>query len=404
MIKLHEAYEIVISTKIKLGTENIELQNSLGRVLAEDVFSDLNMPPFDKSAMDGFACRYQDLYNELEQIEVIPAGKMPEKTIGKNQCSKIMTGAPIPKGADTVFIVEDSKEISPNKIIYTKPKPEIDICSTESGNAGKSNICLIGEDIQQGAKVLDKGILIKPQHVAVLASVGCVKPLVSKRPRIAVIATGSELVEPEIKPTLSQIRNSNGSQMMAQLNNLNVDANYYGIAIDDEKATQDIFDKAMSENDIIMLSGGVSEGDFDFVPKILRNAGFEIKFDRVAVQPGKPTTFATAENKICFGMPGNPVSSFVQFELLLKPLLYKLMKHDVKLLNVILPMASDFTRKRAGRFSWIPVTISEKGEVEVIDYHGSAHINGLVFADGLIGIPIGIKSLKKGELINVRQI
>ncbi len=404
MIEFQKAYEIVIGTKLNIGTEKVALNNSLGRVLAQDVFSDIDMPPFNKSAMDGFACRSIDLFNELEIIEIIPAGKIPQKEIGENQCSKIMTGAPLPVGADTIFIVEDSKEIGENRVIYTKPKSEIDTCNIEAGNDAKANISYKGEDIKIGDVVLQKGTLLKPQHIAVLASVGCINPEVSKLPKVGAIATGSELVEPNIKPKDSQIRNSNGSQMIAQLAAININANYYGIAVDDEKITQEIFDKAVSENDIIMLSGGVSEGDFDFVPKILKNAGFEIKFDRIAVQPGKPTTFAMSQNKICFGMPGNPVSSFVLFELLLKPLIYKLAGSDYKNQRIILALGIDFNRSRANRLAFIPVTISENGEVFPVEYHGSAHINGLTVADGLFEIPIGVTNMKKGEKVNVRQI
>lgn len=404
MIKFEEALEIVLNTNISLGKEEIKLKKSLGRILAQDIFSDIDMPPFNKSAMDGYACRSQDINNELEVIEIIPAGKTPKMKIGKNQCAKIMTGAPLPEGADTVFIVEKSMNTSENKVKYTGASQNIDSCNAESGKTAKQNICFIGEDIKKGQKVLDKGTLIKPQHIAVMASAGCVNPTVSKKPRVAVIATGSELVEPHIKPSKSQIRNSNGAQMMAQLKQNKICAKYYGIAHDNQQTTEDIFNKAMTENDIIMLSGGVSEGDFDFVPHILKKAGFEIKFDRVAVQPGKPTTFALAGNKICFAMPGNPVSSFVQFEILLKPLLYKLMGHNLNYPQLILPMGTDFFRKKTNRLSWIPVNINEQGLVIPVEYHGSAHINGLSSAHGLIAVPIDVNTIKKGELVYVRQI
>ena len=404
MIKFEQAYETVMSFTEKIGAERITLENSLGRVLAEDVFSDINMPPFDKSAMDGFACRSEDLYNELDVVEIIPAGKIPEKIIAENQCAKIMTGAPLPKGADTVFIVEHSRQTAENKVVYTKKRSDINICNTEVSKTTKSNICYIGEDINKGDKILSKGTIIKPQHIAVLATVGCVEPLVSKQVRVGVIATGSELVEPDKTPSVSQIRNSNGSQMVSQLTGMNVIANYYGIAEDDEQITYDIIKKAKEENDIVMLSGGVSMGDFDFVPVILKKLGFEIKFDRVAVQPGKPTTFAAAKNKFCFGMPGNPVSSFVQFELLAKPFIYKLMGADFKTWNIIMPLAKEYSRKRDARLSWIPVNFTENGEILPVEYHGSAHINGLIPADGIMPVPVGTKILKKGALVNVRPI
>ena len=405
MIKFEQAYKIVMQTSVKIKTEEIALQNSLGRVLAADVFSDMNMPPFDKSAMDGFACRYEDLYNELEIIEVIPAGKLPEKQIGKNQCAKIMTGAPLPINADTVFIVEHSRETKNDKVFYTKKRTDIDICNIEKKLSKKSNICYTGEDVKKGEIVLSKGTIIEAQHIAIMASVGCVRPLVSRQVKVGVIATGSELVEPHNVPSNSQIRNSNGLQTVSQLININVIANYYGIAKDDELITYNIIKKAKNENDIVMISGGVSMGDFDFVPHILKKLDFEIKFDRVAVQPGKPTTFATTgKNKFCFGMPGNPVSSFVQFELLAKPFIYKLMGADFKANNIVMPLAREYSRKRDKRLSWIPIKFTNKGEIMPIEYHGSAHINGLAIADGIISVPIGTKILTKGTLVNVRPI
>ena len=153
-----------------------------------------------------------------------------------------------------------------------------------------------------------------------------------------------------------------------------------------------------------MLSGGVSMGDFDFVPIVLTKLGFDIKYDRVAVQPGKPTTFAVTGNKFCFGMPGNPVSSFVQFELLAKPFIYKMMGADYKPAQIKMPLAKNYSRKRDARLSWIPVNFTSDGEVLPVEYHGSAHINGLVPADGIIPVNIGIKKLEKGDIVDVRQI
>lgn len=404
MIKFEEAYKIVIGSNVNLQTEKIKFQNSLGRVLAEDIFSDINMPPFDKSAMDGFACRATDLYNELEIIETIQAGKTPKKEIGKNQCSKIMTGAPIPIGADTVFIIEDSKIINENKVIYTKKRPNVDACSIDTSLITKSNICSLGEDIKKGDKVLSKGTLIKPQHIAILATVGRIDFEVAKKVKVGVISTGSELVEPNKIPKSSQIRNSNGSQMISQLNDINVIANYYGIAVDDDKITFDIMNEAIKNNDIVMISGGVSEGEFDFVPFIMKKLNFEILFDRVAVQPGKPTTFATDGTKYIFGMPGNPVSSFVQFELLAKPLIYKMMGLNYKPPKIIMPLAKTYSRKRAKRMSWIPVTITDSGEVLPLEYHGSAHINGLSSADAIMPVSVGTKILEKGTFVELRLI
>ena len=404
MIKFEEAYKIVSEAGIKLNTKKVTLNDSLGFVLAEDVKSDMNMPPFDKSAMDGYACKEADMANELEVVEIIPAGKIPEKIIGKNQCAKIMTGAMIPQGADCVIIVEDTEEIGNNKIRYTKPVPEINVCQVETSNKPGVNICYIGEDIQTGNTVLEKGSLIKAQHIATMASAGYTNVLVYRKPKVAVILTGDEIVEPHVKPNISQIRNSNGSQLVAQLKAMGIAANYFGIARDTENATMDLIKKAYEENDVILLTGGVSMGDFDLVPAILKDLNFELLFESIAVQPGKPTVFGKRDNKYCFGLPGNPVSSFVQFELLTKPLLYLLMGQNYKPLKLKLPLGKDFKRKKAARMSWIPAVFNDDGTIAPVEYHGSAHINGLGTAQAIMAIPIGVTELKKGDLIDVRQI
>jgi len=391
MILFNEAIARINETIVLLETERIDFKNSLNRVLAENVYSDLEMPPFDKSAMDGYACRKQDIQNELNVIEIIPAGVIPQKTISKNECSKIMTGAMMPEGSDCVIIVENVEEIGDNKIKYLQEET-------------RHNICFRAEDIKQGEQILAKGTLIKPQHIAVLATTGNTNLKVYKQAKVAILSTGDELVEPYEKPGISKIRNSNAYQINSQLATLRIDGNYSGIVEDNEKSTFEKISKALEQHDVLLLSGGVSMGDFDFVPQILKKLGITIHFDSIAVQPGRPTTFGTRKNKYVFGLPGNPVSSFVQFELLVKPLLYKLMGHDFKEINISMKMGEDYSRKNAKRMSWIPVRINENSEVVPLKYHGSAHINALTLADGLISVPIGKTTLKKGDLVDVRQI
>jgi molybdopterin molybdotransferase len=349
------------------------------------------MPPFNKSAVDGYACRQEDLTEELEVLEVIKAGKAPKKVIGKKQCSKIMTGAPVPEGANTVIMVEDVEELGNGFIKYKKDKV-------------KNNICAVGEDIEEGRVVLTKGTLIQPQHIAVMATAGCTKPLVYKKVKVAVISTGDELVEPDEKPSVSKIRNSNAYQLIAQAQKLGALTEYIGIALDTEESTRENITKAFQNNDVILLTGGVSMGDFDFVPQVLNELTVELKFKSIAVQPGRPTVFGTRDGQFIFGLPGNPVSSFVQFELLVKPLIYNLMGYNYKPIKIAIPIGEDYARKRSTRLSWLPVKINDQGEVIPISYHGSAHINALTVADGLISVPIGVTDLKKGDLVDVRQI
>ncbi len=398
MIPFETAYKIVMDTVKELDYEKVDINDSLNRILAEDVVSDIEMPPFDKSAMDGYACRKEDIKNELEVIEIIQAGKAPEKTISKNKCSKIMTGAMIPEGADCVVMVEYSQTTSSNKVQF-------------SINTTDNNISYKAEDIKKGDIVLKKGTVLKPQHIAVLASVGCVKPLVTKQPRIGIISTGSELVESHLMPGLSQIRNSNAYQLIAQVIKTGAVPNYIGIASDSKEVTYNIVKQALTDNDVIILTGGISMGDYDFVPEILEKANIKLLFKTIAIKPGKPTIFGTynpalpaGRNIKCFGLPGNPVSSFILFELLVKPLLYKMMGADYKPLSIRMPIGIDYKRKKTERESWLPVMLNNEGFVIPVEYHGSAHINSLIHADGIISIPIGKANINKGEIVYVRQI
>ncbi len=393
MIKFEEAFEIVQNAaKPTLKTERVHFIYSLGRILAEDIFSDINMPPFDKSAMDGFACRKQDIGNELKIIEVLPAGSLPKNKVGENQCVKIMTGAIIPEGADCVIMVEYTDEMPDGNVRYTK-------------KSTNSNICYFAEDIKKGELVLSKGLEIKPQHIAVMASVGAVQPLVSLKPRIGIISTGDELVEPDRTPSLSQIRNSNGPQLAAQVVRAGAIPNYYGIVLDNREATFSVITQALNENDVILLTGGVSMGAFDFVPEIMIETGVDIKFRSIAVQPGKPTIFGTIQNNTyIFGLPGNPVSSYTQFELLVRPLISRLMNNEPLHKTIKIPMGAEYTRRKSERKSFIPITISADGKVYPVEYHGSAHIHSYVLADGIVSIEIGKEKLEIGELVDVRQI
>lgn len=391
MIPFWQAFDIVMGSARPLDAEEVDIGDVLNRILAEDVRSDVDMPPFNKSAMDGYACRREDLANELTVVETIQAGAIPTRRIGRNECSKIMTGAMVPEGADCVIMVEHTETPTPNTVRFT-------------GRDTQDNICPKGEDIKAGDVVLQKGCRIAPQHVAALAAVGCVRPRVARRPRVGIIATGDELVEPDTKPSGSKIRTSNSYQLCAQVTTAGGIPTYYGIVKDTEQAIDRALKQAGTENDVVLVSGGVSMGDYDLVPAVMKKNGIEILFDSIAMKPGKPTTFGVSPKVYCFGLPGNPVSTFVQFELLVKPFLFRLMGHSYRQPQSFLPLAHAVTRKRTERESWIPVAIGEDGLVRTIDYHGSAHANALCEADGLITMPVGMASLEEGTLVRVRPI
>lgn len=390
MISYEEALQIVLNHTYPTGSETVSLQESTGRVLAEDVFSDINMPPFNRSAVDGFACRKDDLHRPLEVVETVRAGVFPTKKIISGQCTRIMTGAPVPEGADCVIMVEETVEILPDKVKFT-------------GEKTKANISPLAQDIREGECVLSSGIMIGPQHIAIMAAVGYVNPRVATRPKVAVIATGDEIVEPHLKPGISQIRNSNGYQLVAQTGKAGAVPAYLGIAHDREEDTFRVITEALAQCDVVLITGGVSMGTFDFVPKIFEKAGIDILFSTIALQPGKPTIFGTKRDKRVFGLPGNPVSCFTIFEILVKPMLWKMMGLREPVRNLRLPLGQDYQRKRFDRMQWLPVQILD-GKVYPLEYHGSAHIFSLATADAIAAIPLGITKLSAGDLIDVRPV
>jgi molybdopterin molybdotransferase len=391
MIAFEEAYGIVLRSGGYTLQETVPFHDCSGRILDEDVLSDIDMPPFNRSAMDGYACRLSDLKNDLDVVEVIAAGKEPRVKVGKNQCSKIMTGAIVPGDCDVVFKVEESEILPDGRVRFTGTDPKV-------------NISVKGEDVRKGDVVLRKPKLLLPQDIAILASFGHTLVQVKKKPVVGFISTGDELVSPFDVPEISQIRNSNAYQLRAQISRAGGEGIDYGIVRDNEILMYEVVVRAINECDIVLVSGGVSMGDFDFVPSVLKRADVNILFDRVNVQPGKPTTFGIHPDALVFGLPGNPVSSFIQFELLIRPLINKMMGYIWMPVEYKLPMADDFERNSASRLSFIPVTINKNMEVVPVDYHGSAHISALSYSDGIIAVKPGIQILKKGEIVNVRQI
>ncbi len=391
MITLEEALEIVLDSARPLASERVNLDEAFGRILAEDVVADMDMPPFDKAAMDGYACRRADLANRLTVIGTIPAGTAPAVVVGPGQCAKIMTGAPVPQGADCVVMIEQTETVGDSLVRFTSAQTP-------------DHICRKAEDIRAGQVVLSRGTRIGPPHIAVLASVGHTRPLAAGKPRVGVIASGDELVPPAARPGLSQIRNSNSAQLVAQLRTLGAAARDCGIVRDVAADIDATLKAAFAENDVVIVSGGVSAGDFDFVPAVLRRNGVLLRFEKIAVKPGKPTVFGVSQRGYCFGLPGNPVSTFVVFELLVKPFLYRLMGHDYTPVEVQMSLAETIARRNKDRQSWMPVEFTSRTTVRPVNYHGSAHVLAFCAADGLIRMEIGVDRLEQGAAVDVRLV
>ncbi|VAX25442.1 Molybdopterin molybdenumtransferase [hydrothermal vent metagenome] len=397
MIEKEEARKIIDETVAPTSrTEKTELAKSYGRVLAEDVVSDIDIPPFNRVTMDGYAVVSSDGPGEYEVAEDVPAGKFPEMALKSGKVTKIMTGAPLPDGADAVVQVEKTGGFAD-----VGQMAQIN----EGVGAGK-NFCPKGEDIKKGDLALEPEIVIRPQEVAVLASLGYDPVKVYKLPRIAIVATGDELVEPAEKPEPGQIRNSNGYSTFSQVMAMGVEPVALGIARDNYKSLREKIEEG-SKYDFLFISGGISAGDRDFVPEIVKDAGYELLFHKVKIKPGKPVMFgATKDNRYVFGVPGNPVSSMVIFELFIKPAIRKFARlpaYDGMMARATLK--GEFTRKNDSRDEYLPVALKWNGSgftASRVAYHGSGHFSAMTKANGLMYIPAGVKEIPAGGSIDVR--
>lgn len=387
MIPFEDAYRIVMESAVALGTETAPLFEASGRVLAADIASDIDMPPFDKSAMDGYACREEDLGAPLEVVDTIPAGRMPVRAIGPGQCAKIMTGAVVPEGADCVVMIEHT-EMRDEKVVVTR-------------KTGALNICYRAEDVKKGDVVLRKGTLLSPSEVAVLAAVGRAEVPVYRRPVVGIAATGNELVDPSGTPEAAEIRDSNRAQLFTQAELAGCRPVDLGIVPDERGAIAEVIAREEARTDVFLFSGGVSMGEFDFVPEVLRERGFDLLFEEVAIKPGKPTVFAKKEGAYAFGLPGNPVSTFVIFELFVRPFCFALMGCGCTGLTVTAELAEDVRRRKSDRLAHFPVRFDAKGRVRPVEYHGSAHIHAYAAADGFISMPIGTTEMRAGASVRV---
>jgi molybdopterin molybdotransferase len=390
MIPIEEAEKILNRIACQPGTEEVPLMESLGRVLGQDIVSQVSMPPFDKSAMDGYAIRSDDDSRTFNLVEIIAAGSVPVKAIDKGECAKIMTGAMLPLGADRVIRVEVTEEK--------------DGVMTIAGEDQRVNICYRGEDVRPGDVILKAGHLIRPAEVGIIASMGLNRVSVFKRPTVGIVTTGTEIKEPgqELEP--GQIYNSNAYSISAQVVQTGALVKYEGIVSDQVEIITEKIKKLLAETQMVLISGGVSMGDYDYIPKILTDLGVRLHFDKVAIKPGKPTIFGTYGQTLVFGLPGNPVSTFIVFEILVKPVLYRTMGFNYTPSIIKGIMNKDFKRKQTERTAYIPVRFDEENRVEPVEYHGPAHLTALSTANGLLKVPRGVPQVSKGSTVYVRQI
>ncbi len=389
MIHLKEAFKILNKIPVFPREEAIPLEEAAGRILAEDVVSPIDMPPFHKSAMDGYAVSSTDDSKCFQVKEVIPAGYVPKKTVGPGQCAKIMTGGMLPEGTD--------------RVIRREVTVEEEGVMRLAGEDIEQNVCFKGEDIKAGDRVLEQGIILRPQEVAVAASVGKEKLKVYKKPLVGIAATGSEIVKPGLSLKKGQIYDSNTYSLGAQLKQLGVHPEKTIRIADSPGDIKTTIANLLETCDLVLISGGVSMGDYDYVPGILEELGVRLHFKKVAIKPGKPTVFGSKDKILVFGVPGNPVSTFVIFEIFIKPFIYRMMGHEFKPLIIQGKLKRELRREKSTRTAFYPVCFSG-GEVEFPSYHGSAHILALTQANGLIQMTAGQEFIPEGALVDVRPV
>ena len=395
MISVDTAVKIVTDVIEPLPAKTVPFESALGLCLAQDVRSDIDMPPFDRSAMDGYAVIAEDTVRapiELTIIEDIAAGYMPTIKVMCGQASKIMTGAAVPEGADAVVKVEETEDLSANnraKILRAIDKGR--------------NISKMGEDMKVGQTVLHKGMPIRPQEIGILATVGKARVEVFPAPTVGIISTGTELVDVESKPSAVQIRNSNGYSLAAQARRLKADVELLGTVKDTKEEISRIMHRGL-QKDILILSGGVSMGEYDLVGDVMKDLNTHIYFEKVALRPGKPVIFGKKDKTFIFALPGNPVASFVTFELFIYPAIRKMMGFSTlhrTTFKASLEVEILVKRKRREYRPALLRMYNNQWFVSPVEWHGSADLLSTTRANCLLIVREDAEKLSVGKLVDV---
>ncbi len=394
MISVDEALHIVLSRVDHLGVERVRLDQAMGRLLAEDVRADIDLPPFDRARMDGYAVRSEDVATapvRLRAAGEIAAGAVMTGKLGAGEAVKIFTGAPVPAGADAVQKVEVTESDGETVLIKEAVRPGQFITPRAS-------------EVAAGYIVARRGREIGPAEMAVLASFGYAEVEVSRKPRVAVISTGSELIEVSAKPVAAQIRNSNSYTISSYADLAGAAVSNLGAVKDSFTETRDALVQASRSRDMVITSGGVSMGDYDLVKAALADLGAEIFFDRVRIRPGKPTVFARLQSAFFFGLPGNPVSTSVTFNVFARPALRKMQGEYDPLLPTVRAAVALPIKDASSRRSYLPARLFiEDGRAwaEPLKWVGSSDLVAFMRANALIIVPEDTHDIAQGEMVEV---
>ncbi len=388
MMNVDDIFNILNKFPMEIRTERIPLSDACGRFLSENVVSPLDSPPFDKAAMDGWAVLEGEKSRNLTILETVAAGDVPSAPLTPGTCTAIMTGAKIPPGTGKIIRVEYTHQENGVVIVETAEPYE--------------NIIRQGENLKKGDTVLTPRRL-GPGDIGILASLGLDSVPVAIPPRVGIISTGSELREPGIPLKDGEIYNSNGHQLKAQVENCGGLVNYYGIIPDDEKLHYQAIKRGLEENDLLILSGGVSMGEFDYVPRTLKQLSVGEIFYKPAIKPGRPLWFGSSGSCAVFGLPGNPVSTYILFEVFARHLIYRFCGIEYRPEYLSGELGRTISRKTWDRTEFYPVFFRD-GKVFPVSYHGSSHLNAMAETHGLLTIDREIRKVKEGETVNVRLL
>jgi molybdopterin molybdotransferase len=366
-----------------ISRRKVAVRDGFGQILAADQVSRLSLPPFDKASMDGYAVLDGDVRDVYKFLETVMAGDTPTASLAAGTAIKVMTGAPVPSGAGRVIPFEHVR----------RHGDEIEVIRPTNDD----NICLQGEDVRPGDVMLRAGVRLGPLEIANLISCGITEVGVFRPIRMAVLSTGDEIVDDPRDLAPGKIMNSNGP-MLALL------ARRYSMEIVMEKSipdrpadTVEAISTACKCADLVLLSGGVSVGDSDFVGEAMVDAGLCVHFSAVAVKPGRPLTFATCPGAAVFGLPGNPVAVYVMFHLFVLRAAARMCAIPWTAREITLRLGREFHRRKSDRVEYVPCRIGDGGELIPVEYHGSAHLTALTVADGLFIVPLGVSSMPAGQ-------
>ncbi len=406
MISFDEALQTILQHAKSLGVVNVSLKKTLGYVLAQAVSATFDLPSFNNSAMDGYGVQFEDLKNaskehpaQLILKETIQAGDTSLKKLTPGSAVKIFTGAPIPTGVDAVVMKEVCEE-KDGTVFFSQSARK------------NENIRFQGEEFKKGQSVISSGTLITPPVIGLLANLGYESVSVYRKPNVSILVTGNELVSPGASLKPGQIYDSNSYALIAALNDMGITDIPVFYTRDEKDETHQKFKQALSDHDIIITLGGVSVGDYDFIKEVVETEGAQTLFWRIAIKPGKPVYFGEIEslpnNKLIFGLPGNPVSALVTFHQLVRPALLKVMGKPIDpSLQLTEATLQESFKKRPGRLEFIRgVYSTREGETTVKSTRGqSSHmLGGLAVANCLIHFPEAETHLNSGDTVFIEPL